>query len=198
MEFIGSCIKSILDQDLPPNEIIVVDGGSNDGTIDYLVQYKEVVILHQLGFGIANARNQGIRASKGELIAFIDADDCWTNRKLRIQHEILRAHIEIEATGGQLIKSDELESVPAMTPGGFLFRRKVFDQYGSFNERWEVAADHEWFLRAIRQGITYNIVPDTLLIKRIHKNNLSILHKKKYREEMMNIFRQNDPSNLKQ
>ncbi len=198
MEFIGSCIKSILDQDHPSDEIIAVDGGSTDGTVEYLAQFGKVVIIHQNGVGIANARNQGIRASKGELIAFIDADDCWTNRKLRIQHEILRAHSEIEATGGHLAKSDERESVPAMTPGGFLFRRKVFDHYGLFNERWEVAADHEWFLRAIRQGITYNIVPDTLLIKRIHKNNLSILHKKKYREEMMNIFRQNDPSNLKQ
>lgn len=84
--FIKFALESLFQQIYPEEntEIIVVDDGSTDDTSEVLKEYKEKIIyVRQRRMGIANARNTGMSKAKGEIIAFLDADDIWSEERLQ-------------------------------------------------------------------------------------------------------------------
>jgi glycosyltransferase involved in cell wall biosynthesis len=84
--FIARAVQSALEQTYPPYEVVVVNDGSVDGTIDELSVFGEKIkVISIQNGGASNARNVGIRASSGEFIAFLDADDIWHREKLMRQ-----------------------------------------------------------------------------------------------------------------
>lgn len=92
---IAKAIDSIMRQTLGASEIIVVNDGSTDDTLDVLLRYaRHVTIITTPNRGVSSARNTGIKAAKTELIAFLDADDEWHDDKLEKQVAFLTAHPE--------------------------------------------------------------------------------------------------------
>src|SRR4051794_28952489 len=84
--FIGEAVKSALEQTLPADEIIVVDDGSADNTEAAVRQFGDPVrYIKQANAGVCVARNRGVAESRGEFIAFLDADDTWEPTKLAKQ-----------------------------------------------------------------------------------------------------------------
>ncbi len=71
---IGDCIQGLLKQTYPPDEILVIDDGSSDRTAEIASGYPVKVIRHERNKGLAAARNTGIKNSRNELVAFVDAD----------------------------------------------------------------------------------------------------------------------------
>jgi glycosyltransferase involved in cell wall biosynthesis len=89
---VARAIDSALAQSLTPLEVIVVDDGSSDNTVEVLARYgPRIRTLHVPHGGVSRARNAGIAASRGELLAFLDADDIWHRNKLARQAAVLRA-----------------------------------------------------------------------------------------------------------
>jgi len=87
-------MESLLQQDYEDFEIVAVDDGSTDNSFEILQQYEtrypqKVRVLRQENKGISGARNAGIMISRGEYIAFVDADDVWDRTKLRRQVELI-------------------------------------------------------------------------------------------------------------
>ena len=80
--YIARAINSALAQDYPNTEIIIVDDGSTDGTRNIVSEFPNVICIAQKNSGPAAARNAGIRASSGEFVAFLDADDEWLPARL--------------------------------------------------------------------------------------------------------------------
>src|SRR5215217_1494790 len=74
-KYLGEAIESVLGQTYRNFEIIVVDDGSTDDTVEVAGSYGEVECVEQENRGLAEARNAGVRASKGEYLVFLDADD---------------------------------------------------------------------------------------------------------------------------
>lgn len=105
---IERAIDSVFAQNVPI-ELIVVDDGSKDDTADIVTRRygDRVRLIRQPNQGSAAARNQGIRAAGGELIAFLDSDDEWLPGKLAAQIAILDAHPEVALTSGQAQYFDE-------------------------------------------------------------------------------------------
>jgi glycosyltransferase involved in cell wall biosynthesis len=93
--FIAEAIRSVVDQDYPNMELIVIDDGSSDGTPEIAAHFgNQVQIVRQQNAGPAAARNRGLEAAKGDFIAFLDADDVWLPSKLTAQVRYLQDHPE--------------------------------------------------------------------------------------------------------
>ena len=95
-KFISSAIESVLSQTYENFELIVVDDGSPDNTASVAKKYQHRInYIYQENGGVSKARNTGIRMSKGEYIAFLDADDKWGRNKLELQVKFLTDHPDV-------------------------------------------------------------------------------------------------------
>src|SRR5215831_9468158 len=94
--FLPEALDSLLGQTYRDFELIVVDDGSTDDTLEVLKPYRHLIrYVRKENGGPASARNLGIRHASGELIAFQDADDIWLPDKLQLQVDYLREHPEV-------------------------------------------------------------------------------------------------------
>lgn len=94
-KFVEKAIKSVFSQTHKNWELIVVDDGSTDNTKDVLIKYEtweNVRIIHQENGGVSVARNNGVFESKGEYIAFLDADDVWHENHLRVMADLIEKY----------------------------------------------------------------------------------------------------------
>ena len=95
-KYIAEAVESVLAQDYPSVEIIVVNDGSTDGTMDVLRTFGDKVrIVDQTNGGPPKARNAGLLAAKGDYIAFLDADDVWLPQKISAQVAHLEANPDV-------------------------------------------------------------------------------------------------------
>lgn len=94
--YIEESIDSVLGQDYPNKELIIIDDGSTDATVDLIRAYGDrVTLITQQNQGAAVARNAGLNAARGDYIAFIDSDDVWLPGKLRTQVRYLENHPDV-------------------------------------------------------------------------------------------------------
>jgi len=183
--FLRAALESVFAQTYPPIEVIVVDDGSVDDSGIIAQSFPDVRYIHQENQGVAAARNHGIEAARGEFFAFLDQDDLWTPEKLKIQIGYLQNHPELGYTltqqqyflepGAALpgwFKKDLLSSVHAgWVLGTLVVRRATFEQVGNFATDYSAANDSDWFFRAKAAGIPMEVVPELLLLKRVHEAN---------------------------
>ena len=98
-EYIKACIDSILEQTFQNFELICVNDGCTDDTVDKVMQYsdKRVCIIHKENGGLSSARNAGIFAARGLYIALLDSDDIWHKQKLsyHVRHLATNATLEV-------------------------------------------------------------------------------------------------------
>jgi glycosyltransferase involved in cell wall biosynthesis len=98
---IARAIDSVLNQTHPADEIIIVDDGSSDDTVQAVRSYGDkVTLIQQENAGASAARNTGIEAATGNWIAFLDADDEWLPDMLQRQTDILTQHPHLVWTTG--------------------------------------------------------------------------------------------------
>lgn len=111
---IKRCIDSVINQNYEAFEIIVVDDGSTDNTLRIIEEeYVRIVrVIKQNHKGAQAARNAGIRAAKGEYIAFLDSDDEWMPDKLKIQVEALKEDVNAVVCGNGFVQTDWEGGVP--------------------------------------------------------------------------------------
>jgi glycosyltransferase involved in cell wall biosynthesis len=185
--FLAEALDSILDQNWPAHEVLVVDDGSTDATADVLRGFgSRVRVLPQSNRGPAAARNAAIVRATGSFIAFLDADDRWLPGKLDRQLARFRQRPELMicfAWFRNIRGADSLEGDPLLDPAFWpvtpfspctlLARRAVFKQVGMFDPALRRGEDTEWFARVMMKGIRYETMPDVLVERRIHEANLS-------------------------
>ena len=185
--YLGEALASIFAQDYRPIEVIVVDDGSTDSTCTIARSYHEVRYIYEEKQGSAVARNTGIDNSKGELIAFLDADDIWLPNKLSIQTAYMTKYPEAGYVYGRLKNflekgitcptwvdpSSLLQASYAIQLGTILSRRSLFDTVGKFNPTYLQGQDTEWFLRVKESGIPMRRQTETVLLRRVHDSNIS-------------------------
>ena len=140
--FLADAIQSVLAQDHDPLHIIVIDDGSTDDTATVAAGFGERILYRrQENLGPPAARNHGLSMAKGELVAFLDADDLYMPEKFAHQVARLERHPECEIVigrqqyealdgSGQVTGAERQDKNDQLTLqlGCALFRRRVFDR----------------------------------------------------------------------
>ena len=189
VETIEETLKAVAAQTYPNIEYIVVDGGSEDGTLAVCDRYQSTIttLVSEPDDGIYNAMNKGIGLATGDFVYFANADDYLFDAN--VIHNLV-AFIQEHPEGDVVYGSHEARfpgtGVPTSihTPtsadqmldaiicfkGGCLlqpatiFRRTVFDQVGSFSEDYGIASDYKWFLDALQNSaVTFIPCPYTVV-----------------------------------
>jgi hypothetical protein len=167
--FVPEAVASALAQSYANVEVIVVDDGSQDDTQDRLWPYRaHIRYLYQDNQGLSGARNTGIRAATGSIIALLDADDVWHPHKLAVQMAYLRQHPEVGLVGTDAFVDqrqqwplvDATSVVPAIpvtledvilrarfAPSSVVIRRECLDKIGLFNTALPCVEDREMWIR---------------------------------------------------
>jgi glycosyltransferase involved in cell wall biosynthesis len=99
-ELIGRAITSVLSQEFPPQEILVIDDGSTDSTAEVVKNYPGVKYVYKPNGGAASARNIGIANAQGDWVAFLDADDEWLPNHLQAVTSIIQNNNLVWGCGG--------------------------------------------------------------------------------------------------
>jgi glycosyltransferase involved in cell wall biosynthesis len=193
--YIGECVDSVLAQDHPAIEVIVVDDGSTDGTLERLQEYGErITLLTQQGGRQARARNLALGVARGELIAFLDSDDryrpgrisaavrafqgdplaalTWSDyRRIDAQGrllEVCRWQPRDASFARELIAGNPICNATATV------RRAVLDEIGGFDERVPRVCDGAAWYQIAARGHRLVHVPLALLDYRAHGANDSL------------------------
>ena len=166
-QYIRTAIESCLSQTYAPCEIVVVDDASTDGTAAVAESFPSPVRVIRLSenSGVSVARNRGVHASKGDWIAFLDADDWFLPEKLELQRRCAseNEHAVLIYTGFRVIDFNGSESEGKFFPpsqllpmlryrnrlhvGSVLLRRDAFDAIGGFDPALQNAQDWDFWLR---------------------------------------------------
>ena len=189
--YLEDTLKSVLAQTYPHIEIIAVDDGSSDRSIDILQQYSDrVVLAKQRNGGCAAARNRGVREARGKWIAFLDADDLWSPDKIRRQLDTrghcLWSHTDSIFMGGvndgrkdsELTRKYQGRVLEMLVQSNFvcvssvLIDREAHVDAGGFSENLRSIEDWEMWIRlASVHEIAY--VNEPLVTYRVRSSSLS-------------------------
>jgi glycosyltransferase involved in cell wall biosynthesis len=195
--FVASAVESALSQSLPPAEVIVIDDGSTDATADVLAPYGESIrYIRQSNSGPAAARNRGIKAARGELIALLDADDIWLPEKLQKQQDCLDANPRAGLVHSAFLRWDDRTGDTSLRrtvecryvgrcyhlfffengalPSTIFVRRECVDRIRGFDENIRKAGveDYDFSLRIARH-YDFAFVDEPLVMYRRHESNAS-------------------------
>ncbi|WP_299938752.1 glycosyltransferase family 2 protein [uncultured Pelagimonas sp.] len=192
-DFLLACLETVFSQQRLPDEVIVVDDGSNDGTREALAMRKDVTFIEQDNAGPGAARNRGAAAATGDYLAFLDSDDLWFPWSLRVMVDLAKDHDHPALLFGSF--KDFGTSAPAdlsQTPtkakvfdtylssaehgffagaGMMMIRRDAFLKAGGFTEDRLNAEDHDLALRLGTAAGFAQITAPITVAHRIHDGN---------------------------
>jgi glycosyltransferase involved in cell wall biosynthesis len=184
---IREAINSVLRQTHSDVQIIVVDDGSTDESGRVVHSFGSFVhYSYQSQSGASTARNRGVDLADGRWIAFLDADDIWEPDKLRKQLVAFGRHDPVDMVFGhvQQFYSPELPDAirrtikipsdpgPGYHVGTLLMRTTTFRRVGAFLPELKVAEFAEWYMRAKAAGLSSMMLPDVVMRRRVHANNM--------------------------
>jgi glycosyltransferase involved in cell wall biosynthesis len=167
-DLVSQAVQSVLSQTCQDFEIVVVDDGSPEPISLALDDDRLRVVRHDRNRGPSAARNTGIRAARGELVAFLDSDDLWFSEKLEKQAALMKdpaygacvTGFEYDTEEGHSVEITrkprswlrELAMGCRLSPGTTLaVRRACYEAVGLYDEALPRHEDHDWLLRFIQQ-----------------------------------------------
>jgi len=193
---IRETIQSVLSQSFRNIEIIVINDGSTDSTVEIVksILDSRLQIFSYPNAGLAASRNRGIKYCKGQFISFIDADDLWTVDKLACQYQALQTHKNaalayswtdyIDANGKFLKAGRRItamgDAYSKLVLWNFLengsnplIRADVLNEVGGFDESLAAAEDWDMWLRLSAAGGEFVCVERVQILYRVSANSMS-------------------------
>jgi len=203
--FLPQAVKSVFAQTFPDWELVIIDDGSTDDTpaaVKPFLGDARVRYVRSDKLGQSRAKNLGMRLSRGEFVAYLDADDAWEPTKLAKQLDVMRKKPEVGVCHCDRLLMDEngnvsppvsREATPNANQSGALgvasrltkmflnnfvcfssvvVRRAVFDQVGGFDPEFDLSIDYDLWLRVARHW-EFASVPEPLVLYRTGHGNLS-------------------------
>lgn len=186
-QYMVEAIESVLGQTYANIQLICVDDGSMDSSLQILKDFGDRVVLVQAiqNGGIAKARNLGITHATGDFIAFADADDIWNPSKLEKQmaqfdqdpsldisfcmiQNFISPELSEEVKASKRFPTD---AIAGHISGALVAKRTSFDRVGPLSEEYRVGEFIDWMNRANEKRLKSSMVPEVLYLRRVHATN---------------------------
>lgn len=217
---IRTCIDSILEQNYPDLQYIIIDGNSTDGTQDIVKSYGDAVdvFVSEPDKGLYDAMNKGVALAEGEVIGLLNADDFYASENVlsRVMHEFEDENLDTVFGDLVYVEENNAEKVVRYFPGKgfhpqkmrrglmpphptFFARRKLYDEYGDFDTHFNICADFDLMVRWFHHHeVTYKHIPEILVKMRTGGSSTQgFKSTTKINQEMLRSLRKNGiPSNL--
>ena len=182
---VAHAINSILSQDYPEIEYVVIDGGSEDATVDIIKSYDKKInrFISESDEGMYDAMNKGLKLATGNIIGLLNSDDFYEHK--RVISEVVEQFIPraVDLIFGDIVfvNPQNLHQViryyssakfrPELFSWGWIpahtscfLKREVYEEYGYFKTNYQLAADYELLLRFIKiHQIFYSYIPEVLV-----------------------------------
>ena len=200
-KYITDCLDSVINQTFPDWEIICVNDGSKDKTLEILELYRnnyseKITVISVPNAGASAARNTGLRLAKGDFIQFIDADDVITKDKFEKQIKGFSDEIDC-VVSDRTVKSvdlsetinefnfNEINNNPLETAvtkiiitGNPIYRKQIVDALGGYNINLKSSQDWDFHIRLVLAGFTIKYIPGAFYINRKVEGSISSNWKK--------------------
>ncbi|MEI6609646.1 MAG: glycosyltransferase family 2 protein [Deltaproteobacteria bacterium] len=205
------CIDSVAQQSYANKELIIIDGGSKDGTADLLKANSERISywISEPDRGIYNAWNKGLAQAKGDWICFLGADDYFWDLQVlervsaqleKIPSSIRVAYAQVvivSESGGSLYRIGEpwqkvknnFNQFTCIPHTGTMHRRSLFELHGGFDESFRISGDYELLLRELKTGDAYFAEDVIVVAMRIGGVSWSVANSSQVVLENMRAFK---------
>ena len=182
---IAHAISSVLSQDYPDIEYIVIDGGSNDSTVDIIKSYCKKInrFISESDEGMYDGMNKGLKLATGNIIGLLNSDDFYEHNWVisRVVKQFIRKKVDLIFGDIVFVNPQNLHQViryyssakfhPELLSWGWIpahtscfLKREVYQKYGYFKTNYQLAADYELLLRFIKiHQISYSYIPKVLV-----------------------------------
>ena len=185
---VGDAINSVLTQSYANTELVVIDGGSTDGTLDVLSGHaaRIAILVTEPDHGIYDALNKGVGLATGDVIGFLHSDDLMADETVLQRIAYAFADPDVDAIYGDLVyvkRSDPSKIVRYWRAGSFKLsklrwgwmpphptfycRRRIYESYGGFDIAFRIAADYDCMLRFLTQSLRVRYLPYLLVRMRL-------------------------------
>lgn len=191
--FLGECIDSVLKQDYPDIEYIVVDPGSTDGSRDIIERYRDKIskVIYEPDKGPADGLNKGFAAAQGDVFGFLNSDDVLESGALSRVAMYFKTHPNVDVVSGhsRIIDSDGkamrsfysdrfslwmvAHRSAILSQASTFFRAEIFHRTGGFNTGNFVAWDGELFVEMAIVGARFSRVDEFWSKFRIHEDGIT-------------------------
>ena len=192
--YLERAIKSVLNQTISVNEIIIVDDGSDDGTSEFIhSNYPNLKYIFQSNSGVSAARNTGIKAASSNWIAFLDSDDAWVTNKIQKQITELELNPEMNfchsneiwIRNGKEIKQknthkkfggfifDKCLDKCRISPSTVICRKSLLIKLNGFDEDLAICEDYDLWLRITSNNPVIYIEKPLIIKYGGHQDQLS-------------------------
>ena len=223
-QWISESIQSVLGQSFDNWELIIVNDGSTDNSVEIIQTYlndKRIKLLHQKNLGPANARNYGISKCNGEFIAFLDSDDIWLHEKLQIQLQFFESnpHIGLVYSNYNLFYDNPKLTLPLRQSNWFhtwpdnhrllvydfigiltvVVRSSIIKKLGGFNENLFGTEDWDLWIK-VAQFYKISKIEKVTASYRVHPDGLSQTAQNHFNQLKkvydLHVFKKNVPKHI--
>ncbi len=189
---IRATIESVAQQDYPHVEHLVMDGGSTDGTLEILKAYPRLLWVSEKDEGHYHAMDKGTRQASGDVVAILNADDCYRPGVLREVAAAFEAHpdwdalfgniVFVDGEGREIFRREEAKFDPQIVRFGhymvnhqaLFLKRAVYLRLGGYRYReFKNCCDYEYVMRLIRAGCRIGHIPVYIVNYRYHDHGQS-------------------------
>lgn len=203
--FLEATIRSVLSQDYPNLEYIIIDGGSSDDSVSIIQRYESQLAywVSEPDRGQAHAINKGLSKATGEIVAWLNSDDLYLPGALQFVGTLFAQFPECHWLAGKLLKfggaesslftpiapaalAEWLEFNPVGQPNAF-WRRSLTTRHGALDENYRYCMDYEFWLRLAMAGEKCCITEHPLAAFRLHSSSKTVAEANGFEKELEQI-----------
>jgi len=214
-KFLERTILSVLNQNYPNLEYIIIDGGSKDGSVEIIKRYEKFLSywISEPDKGQADAIKKGFDKSTGEIIAYINSDDTYLPRSFFKMAEASQKHFEADLIFGDIYFINEYDQIIGeckltnlnithlvyegicLTQQATFWTKEIYNKVGGLNPKYKFCMDFDLFTRIADMG-QLNYIPGHIANFRIHKDSKTSTNLDIWSVEHDEIVRQYLPQNI--